>query len=151
MITPRWLFLSALSALGYGVATVASYQLINTHGVPPVSVLAVTDVIAAALFLLLPLFVLPGNLGKGMKNGLRTAFTRALPAAITVALLFGFGDLFLNASYAGSPNPGYCDSISDSEMVVTAILSYLVFKSPITAKQLIGMLIAVFSLYFLQS
>ena len=151
MITPRWLFLSALSALGYGVATVASYRLINAHGVPPVSVLAVTDVIAAGIFLLIPLFVLPGDLGKGMKNGLWSAFTRALPVAIAVAVLFGLGDLFINASYAGSPNPGYCDSISDAEMIVTAILSYLVFKSPITAKQLVGMLIAVFSLYFLQA
>jgi len=94
---------------------------------------------------------LPRSLYGEQGSGIGEVIRSSLGPAFIVALLFGVGDLVLNMSYAVSPNPGYCNSISDSEMIVTALLSLLVFKAPVSSTQLMGMIIAVFSLYFLQS
>ena len=146
---PRWLVLSALSAVFYGLASVASYQMVNKYQMLSSSSLAMTDLFAAATFLVV--MSLPRSLDGEQGQGIRQVIQSFLGAALAVALLFGLGDLVLNMSYARSPNPGYCDSISDSEMIVTALLSLLLFKAPVSPKQLLGMVIAVFSLYFLQS
>lgn len=146
---PRWLTLSALSAIFYGLASMASYQMVNKYQMLPSSSLAMTDLFAALTFLVV--MSLPRNLYGEQGSGIGEVIQSSLGAALLVALLFGVGDLVLNMSYAASPNPGYCDSISDSEMIVTALLSLLVFKAPVSSTQLLGMIIAVFSLYFLQS
>lgn len=146
---PRWLILSALSAVFYGLASVASYQMVNKYQMLSSSSLAMTDLFAAITFLIV--MSLPRSLDGEQGQGMHKVIKTSMGAAFIVALLFGVGDLVLNMSYARSPNPGYCDSISDSEMIVTALLSLLVFKAPVSSTQLIGMIIAVFSLYFLQS
>ena len=94
---------------------------------------------------------LPKSLNGEQGRGIHEVIRSSLGAAIAVALLFGAGDLVLNMSYSSAATPGYCDSISDSEMIITALLSLLIFKAPVSPTQIIGMLIAVFSLYFLQS
>ena len=108
-----------------------------------------TDLFATLTFLVV--MSLPRSLAGEQGSGIREVIRTSLGAALAVALLFGMGDLVLNMSFAASPNPGYCDSISDSEMIVTALLSLLVFKAPVSSRQIMGMVIAVFSLYFLQS
>ena len=146
---PRWLVLSALSAVFYGLSNVASYQMVNKYKMSSSSSLAITDLFAALTFLVV--MSLPSSLNGERGSGIREIIQSSLGAALVVALLFGVGDYVLNMSYAISPNPGYCDSISDSEMIITALLSLLVFKAPVSSTQLVGMVIAVFSLYFLQS
>lgn len=146
---PRWLVLSALSAVFYGLSNVASYQMVNKYKMSSSSSLAITDLFAALTFLII--MSLPKSLNGEPGRGIHEVIRSSLGAAIAVALLFGAGDLVLNMSYSSAATPGYCDSISDSEMIITALLSLLIFKAPVSPTQIIGMLIAVFSLYFLQS
>ena len=101
---PRWLVLSALSAVFYGLANVASYQMVNKYRMLSSSSLAMTDLFAAATFLVV--MSLPRSLDGEQGQGVRQVIQSSLGAALAVALLFGAGDLVLNMSYARSPNPG---------------------------------------------
>ena len=149
-MVPRWVVFSIASALGYGVNTVITTQATLKGGIGSTAFTTCTHIVGAVLFGLLLLVKLPYGLSK---NGLRDAkrsFTTFLPWAMAIAFVFWFGDVAVNAAYAMSPNPGYCDSISDLESVIGAIIAFLVFAAPVTKRQIAGMILAVFSLHFLQ-
>ena len=71
---PRWLILSALSAVFYGLASVASYQMVNKYQMLSSSSLAMTDLFAAITFLIV--MSLPrslyGEQGSGIDCMLKT-------------------------------------------------------------------------------
>ena len=150
-MVPHWVLLSFASAVGYGITTVATTKATMEGGIGSAAFTSCTHIIGAILFGLLLLVKLPYGLSKNGLRDVRRSFTTYLPWAITIAFVFWMGDVAVNAAYARSPNPGYCDSISDLEGVFGAIVAYLVFAAPVTKRQIAGMLLAVFSLHFLQA
>lgn len=150
-MVPRWVVLSIASALGYGIATVATTQATSKGGIGSVAFTSATHILGAVLFGLALLIKLPYGLSKNAMRDARRSFTTHLPLAMLIAFLFWFGDIALNTAYPLAPNPGYCDSVSDLESVLGAVIAFMAFAAPVTKRQIAGMVLAVFSLHFLQA
>lgn len=150
MIT-RWVLLALASALGYGASAVSTTAGTGKHGISSVAFTSCTHVLATFLFGLTLLLPLPAGLSKNAGKDFKSAFTTRLPLAALVGVVFWLGDIALNTAYPLAPNPGYCDSVSDLESVLGALIALAVFAAPVTKRQAAGMMLAVFSLYFLQS
>ena len=147
---PEWVSLSLTSALGYGASSVSTTQAQKNHGISSTAFTSCTHIVATIMFAILVFVPLPFGLSKNVKTDTVRAFTSRLPIAAAIALMFWVGDVALNTAYPRAPNPGYCDSVSDLESVLGAFLAYFIFASPLSKKQVMGMLLAVFSLHFLQ-
>lgn len=148
---PRWVLLALASALGYGVSTVACTAGTGKSGISSVAMTSCYHIVATVMFALVMFIPLPYNLSKNAWSDLKIAVTTRLPIAIAIAVLFWAGDAAINTAYSVAPNPGYCDSVSDMESVLGALIALVVFAAPIGKKQALGMVLAVFSLHFLQS
>ena len=148
---PRWVLLSLLSALGYGIAAVVTTGATGAGGIGATAWTICSHIVGTVLFGIALLLPLPGGLAKNGIQDVEKSVTQYLPLVVLIAALFWIGDVSLNASYSRSPNPGYCDSVSDLESVIGAIIAYLLFRAPVSTRQKIGMALAVFSLHFLQS
>ena len=148
---PRWVLLSLLSALGYGLAAVVTTGATGAGGIGATAWTICSHIVGTVLFGIALLLPLPDGLAKNGLRDIKKSITQYLPLVVLIATLFWVGDVSVNASYSRSPNPGYCDSVSDLESVIGAIIAALLFNAPISTKQKIGMALAVFSLHFLQS
>jgi uncharacterized membrane protein YhaH (DUF805 family) len=148
---PRWVVLSLSSAVGYGTGAVTTTSATGSNGISGTAFTSCVHAIAALLFALTIFLPLPAHLSKNALRDAKVAFTTRSPMAALIAFVFWIGDAALDTAYAKAPNPGYCDSISDLESVLGAVIALVVFGAPVTKRQAVGMLIAVFSLYFLQS
>ena len=148
---PRWVLLALASAIGYGVSTVTTTAATGKHGISSLAFTSCYHIVATLMFALTLLIPLPYGLSKNAKRDLMSSLTTRLPIAIAIALMFWAGDVAINKAYSLAPNPGYCDSVSDIESVLGALIALVVFAAPISKKQALGMLLAVFSLHFLQS
>jgi len=146
----QWVSLSLASALGYGASAVSTTQAQSKNGISSTAFTSCTHIVATFMFGLLLLVPLPLNLSKNAWRDAKQAFTSRLPLAAAIAFAFWIGDVALNTAYPKAPNPGYCDSVSDLESVLGAIIAFFVFAAPLSKRQMLGMLIAVFSLHFLQ-
>ena len=147
----RWVLLSFLSALGYGLAPVITTGATGTGGIGATAWTICSHIIGTILFAIALMFPLPGGLAKNGLQDVKKSFTKFLPIVALIAFLFWIADVSINASYTRAPNPGYCDSVSNLESVFGATIAALLFNAPISTRQKIGMAVAVFSLYFLQS
>ena len=148
---PRWVLLSLLSALGYGLAAVITTGATGAGGIGATAWTICSHVVGTILFGIALLLPLPDGLAKNGLRDIKRSFTKFLPLVTLIAFLFWIGDVSLNASYTRAPNPGYCDSVSDLESVLGAVLAALLFNAPVSIRQMIGMAVGVFSLHFLQS
>lgn len=148
---PRWVLLALASAIGYGMSTVATTAATGKHGISSMAMTSCYHITATIMFAVTLLIPLPYGLSKNAGRDLRSALTTRLPIAIVIAILFWAGDVALNTAYPIASNPGYCDSVSDIESVLGALIALAVFAAPISRKQALGMVLAVFSLHFLQS
>lgn len=148
---PRWVLLSLLSAIGYGVTAVVTTGATGTGGVGATAWTICSHMVGTLLFGIALMLPLPSGLAKNGLRDIKRSLTSFLPIVIIIALLFWIADVSINASYTRAPNPGYCDSVSDLESVFGAVIAALLFNAPISTQQKIGMTLAVFSLYFLQS
>lgn len=150
-MVPQWVMLSLLSALGYGLAAVITTGATGVGGIGATAWTICSHIVGTLFFGMALMLPLPSGLAKNGLRDVNRSLTSFLPLIIIIALLFWVGDASLNASYTRAPNPGYCDSVSDLESVFGAALAALLFNAPISTRQKIGMALAVFSLYFLQS
>lgn len=147
----RWVLLSLLSALGYGLTPVITTGATGTGGIGATAWTICSHIVGTILFAIALMLPLPGGLAKNGLQDVKKSFTKFLPLVVLIALLFWIADVSINASYTRAPNPGYCDSVSNLESVFGATIAALLFNAPISTRQKIGMGVAVFSLYFLQS
>jgi drug/metabolite transporter (DMT)-like permease len=148
---PRWVLLSLLSAFGYGLAAVITTGATGVGGVGAIAWTICSHMVGTFLFGIALMLPLPSDLAKDGLRDIKRSLTSFLPLVILIALLFWVADVSLNASYTRAPNPGYCDSVSDLESVIGAVIAAFLFNAPISTQQKIGMTLAVFSLHFLQS
>lgn len=70
-------------------------------------------------------------------------FAGGLGGALGVAALF--------TSYSTAPNPGFADAISNLYVASTAIASWLLFKTPLSNEQVLGMILSGFSISLLST
>ena len=147
---PHWLLLSLLAAIGYGISPVITTGAIGEGGIGATAWTICTHIIGAILFGIVLMLPLPAGLSKNGIRDVKRSVNEFLPIVVLIALLFWIGDVAINASYSRSPNPGYCDTVSDLESVIGALFALVLFKAPLTERQMVGMTVAVFSLYFLQ-
>jgi hypothetical protein len=150
-MVPRWLLLAALSAVAYGISSSCTFTLTSKHKISPTALAVSAHALGALLFGLLLLVQLPLGLSKNASRDTRAVFGDAAGWAILIGALFWCGDVALNTSYSLAPNPGYCDSLSDGEMVVTALLSAIFLGATLTLREMMGMALAIVSLYLVQT
>lgn len=151
MPIPRWLLFSFLSAIGYALGSVFTYKLTDGGKLNATSVAASYHIVGVFLFLLLMLIPLPFGLSKNNWRDFGRLLKESMPLVILISILFLSGDLCLTKAYQSTPNPGYCDGISNLSILFTVILPVIFYSAKLTMKNFIGIILAIFSVYLLKA
>ena len=158
----KWLLLAVGSGLLYGLAAFCGFLITKktrTSAGSSIFLSYAVYVAQAIISLLLALTIVfyPSMQSSGMLKSYNfdlydifSTPTLALPI-----LLGGFGGAAgiaaLYRSYAAAPNPGFSDAISNLYVASTAIASWLLYDTPLSSEQMVGMVLSGVSISLLST
>ena len=158
----KWLFLAVGSGLLYGLAAFCGFLITKRTRTSAGSsifqsyALYVTQGIISLMLALVIVFdpsIQNTGILKNYSFDLYNIFSS--PAVGLPILLGGFGGAAgiaaLYRSYAKAPNPGFSDAISNLYVASTAIASWILYDTPLSSEQMVGMVLSGVSISLLST
>ncbi len=141
--------------LGLAIVFFSLFDVMSKFKNPKINIDIHSQIVMIGYFLVFFILYLKKNifriiLNKGvkekkLKESRRNYHLKEYSYLFITSLLFTFNMIFLNIGLTNSPNPSYPKSIGASSILVSLILSFIIFKEIPKLNQIIGCAIILFS------
>lgn len=145
----QWAFLSAITAIAFSIAYITTAFVSHNNTVNEVAWTTTVHLIGVILIVILVALRLPRALTDGVFSHSLQILSTPIPLIISIVLGLSMfaNEVCLFNSIKTAPNPGLPTTVSNLYIIVVVLLSYIFYALPVSTKQGIGILLALFSLY----
>ncbi len=145
----QWPLLSAITAIAFSIAYITTAFVSHHNTVNEVAWTTTVHLIGVFLIVTLVFLRVPRTMTDGVFHHSFNILSSPIPLIVSVVLGLSMfaNEVCLFNSIKIAPNPGLPTTISNLYIIVVVLLSYTFYALPITTKQAMGILLALFSLY----